>query len=75
MNLSFCNLPYILHRDAGAGVHDEQLLVRYKLLDAPGDLHVGAAGLAGVWDEIDDVQDLVGIGCGQLDKMRDFLLY
>ena len=41
--------------------------MRYKLLDAPGDFHVAAAGLAGVWDEIDDVQDLVGIGCGQLE--------
>ena len=36
---------------------------------------MAAAGLAGVWDEIDDVQDLVGIGCGQLEKVGDFLLY
>lgn len=46
-----------------------------ELFDTPGDFHVGAAGLAGVWDEIDDVQDKVGIGCGQLEKVGDFLLY
>ena len=40
----------------------EQLLVRYELLYTPGDLHVGAAGLARVRDEINDVQDKVGIG-------------
>ena len=49
--------------------------MRYKLFDAPGDLCVAAAGFAGVRNEIGDVQDKVGIGCGQLEKIRDFLLY
>ena len=55
-------MDYILHRDAGAGVHDKQLFVRYKLLDVAGDFHVGAARLAGVRDEVNDIQDKVGIG-------------
>ena len=49
--------------------------MRYELLDAPGNLHVGAAGFAAVRDEVNDIQDKVGIGCGKLEKIRDFLLY
>ena len=59
----YSNLHNILHRDAGAGVHDKQLLVRYELLDTPGDFHVRAAGFAGVRNEVtmirkDDVVNL-----------------
>ena len=53
----YSNLYNILHRDAGAGVQNKEFLVREELFDAPGDLHVGSTGLAGVWDEVDDVQD------------------
>lgn len=40
--------------------------MRYELLDAPGDFHVGATGLARIRDEIDDVQYRARIGCCQM---------
>lgn len=53
----------ILCRITSKRIHGtkRETTVRYKLLDSPGDFHVGTAGLAGVRDEIDDIQDKVGI--------------
>ena len=35
--------------------------MRYMLLDAAGDFYAGAAGLAAVRDEVNDIQDKVRI--------------
>ncbi len=46
-----------------------------SFLTRPVIFHVGAAGFTCIRDEVNDIQDKVGIGCGQLDEIRDFLLY
>ena len=54
---SLVSIPANSNAGLRRSYRDKQLFVRYKLLDVPGGLRVAAAGLAGVRDEVNDIQD------------------